>query len=978
MTNHAAGIRPGHRLPMFLLVILVAVGAGLVGGFSALSSPSVPDENVRVTDFTPSGRADRAGNITLEFSNDLVPNDSLDRPILKPPLKFDPPLAGLARWIATDALRFYPDEPLAPATEYQVKVQSDDAFINGNRINEKRTFRFATPGLQIEQAAYRTEPVEGAPSQVRISLTLEFNYAVNLEQLTQKLEITGEANAERGRLSFQVPQLAPPAYVLSEEARREEEGTRAGFRAACDVITEPVALTGDTQWYRLRLKPGLECDGCGAPLRDEFYYTILVSPKGRLVIHRLTPRSTGTSFDIEVDISASINPDDVRNYVSVEPEIDFTLGSNHGRLLLHGDFQPGRTYTVTLAQGMPGSRGAVLEREFSSPIAIPDVPASVAFTARGSFLSRKGSGNVELRTINVDELAVEVEQVFENNLLHFLAGSFDRRSYYRSSLDLVGRRIFFEDKPLAYERNRPLLTTVDVSGIVGDSTRGVFVVTARDKERRSVADSRQVMLTDIGISARMADNFLMVWVHSLADTRPLGRAQVRLISKNNQVLAEGQTDTRGIVTFDNLADRTAGFEPYVITVTHEDDLSYLRFQDCLLPTEDFDVGGRPYLLSGYEAFLYCDRGIYRPGDTAHIVSIVRGVDASVPPEFPFSLNIRDPQGKPFQTLPQTAGNALMTAADYVLPVFAPTGRYTITAEIGDDYEIGRTDFLVEEFMPDRIKVTLATPKDSYRAGDELVVDVTGVFLFGPPARGHRVGGRITFEHDLFRPIGWGEYTFTTPNRTYARTDVPLPDSVLDGDGRHRYTYQLRDAIPAPSALKALLSATVSEQGGRAVGAYKELRIDPYDRYLGLHPRLDGYAKPGETVSIDVIALDADGRPVDLARAQVRFNRIVYHSIFKGDQNGRYRYVSERSIEMIDSTTIRVPQQGAVVSFTPPEYGQYEIAVADGADGHAAAVRFYASGWGYAPWSMANPDRIEIDLNQSEYQPGATAVVQVRA
>jgi len=65
-------------------------------------------------------------------------------------------------------------------------------------------------------------------------------------------------------------------------------------------------------------------------------------------------------------------------------------------------------------------------------------------------------------------------------------------------------------------------------------------VSARDKEQRWISDSRQVMLTDIGISARLADNYLLVWAHSLDDTRPVGKARVVLFSRNNQILLEGR------------------------------------------------------------------------------------------------------------------------------------------------------------------------------------------------------------------------------------------------------------------------------------------------------------------------------------------------------------------------------------------------------------------------------------------------------
>ncbi|HTQ78831.1 MAG TPA: alpha-2-macroglobulin family protein, partial [Thermoanaerobaculia bacterium] len=42
------------------------------------------------------------------------------------------------------------------------------------------------------------------------------------------------------------------------------------------------------------------------------------------------------------------------------------------------------------------------------------------------------------------------------------------------------------------------------------------------------------------------------------------------------------------------------------------------------------------------------------------------------------------------------------------------------------------------------------------------------------------------------------------------------------------------------------------------------------------------------------------------------------------------------------------------------------------------VEFYVSGYGYSPWALKNPGRLDLDLDKTEYAPGETAQVQVRA
>ena len=40
--------------------------------------------------------------------------------------------------------------------------------------------------------------------------------------------------------------------------------------------------------------------------------------------------------------------------------------------------------------------------------------------------------------------------------------------------------------------------------------------------------------------------------------------------------------------------------------------------------------------------------------------------------------------------------------------------------------------------------------------------------------------------------------------------------------------------------------------------------------------------------------------------------------------------------------------------------------------------FFVSGWGYSPWAMANPARIELIPDKKDYRVGEQATVQVHA
>ena len=959
---------------LFFLVILA--GIGIFAKIPSEVNQSGTDQKIEIVRFEPTGRTDTQSNITIEFSRDIVPEDSLDKPVLKPPFKINPPVEGIARWIEKNIIRFYPDNEFQPATEYTVRIKSDRALLYDNKLRGKTGFEFHTPQLAVlnvrEYFSSVGEPVDHGVLKIDIT----FNYPVDPKKLKKRISIKGKENAEESSLDFEVENSSPPPKLFSGESPGSNNTEQSGRKLT--VTTEKFLQTSKTQYYLLEIEDGLVCDGCLIPMSNEFLKTVRVNPKKRLVINYVHPQGRGMSYNLQINFSQTVDIEEIGNYLGIKPDVGAEIEQRYNTVILRGDFKPRESYEITIAEGMPSISGPKLEREFSTIVSIPDLAPSVRFTSNGIFLPDKGEGLIEIETVNIDKLSVEVEEIFANNIVYFLAGGYGRSRGSGREQAILGRSFFIQDYDIEGTWNEKHLTTVDLAGIIGDRGRGIFKITVRNKNRRWTSDSRYAMLTDIGITARMAPTYLMVWVNSLENTRPLSGAEVKLISRNNQIIVEGTCDERGVVIIDDIVDRVQEFEPYVVVVTCGDDLAYLQFDQCRLPISDFDVGGRPYSVSGYEAFVCTDRGIYRPGDTVHIVSIVRGPECSIPDSFPFLVTVYDPQGNEFRQIRGSTGELSFTATDIHIPDFARTGNYTMSAHIGDTYEIGRAEFLVEEFMPDRIRVGAEVDKDSYSAGETMFIKAGGKFLFGPPSAGHNVSGHITIEKENFTPKGRSQYTFNEESKKFARIDINLPDTVLDESGRHLYRYDIASDIRAPSMLKALVSVTISEQGGRAVSGYNEVRIFPYEYYIGLRLNLDGYARPDVPIEFDMVALDRNGGPAALDSVQVKMYRLAYHTILRKDENGYYRYVSEETVQPFDSVCISIAADGTAAAFTPHDYGRYRIVATDLKGGHSSSIIFYVSGWGYTPWAMVNPDRIELGLDKDKYIPGEKAKVQVRA
>ncbi|HBZ01426.1 MAG TPA: hypothetical protein DEO84_08930, partial [candidate division Zixibacteria bacterium] len=768
----------GAALLLFLIVSIATVV--LILAQQIQLPQNGPDLHVKVTDIRPNEYLNtlEPTNIFIHFSRKMIPDDSLNILFSNVPIEIEPSIEGLGKWVENDIFAFYPSASFKPSTEYLIKIKSNHTYEYGNRIDEPRTFKIRTPTLVVTNFWTELADVTEPQFWSRLLIHVTFYYPVDPQELREHLPQT-----LNGKLKLELQETGPSTEmtIISEPFRSQELNGKFPF-----AITK-----------------GLNCVGGSIPMQADYAPGITIPKPEPIVIQNVRSEGAGPNSQVVIQLSQSAALSEIADFITITPKIDFTVSQNWNEINLIGNFKPRETYTIEIKKGMHSLAGQELERDFSSKVMIEDIPPRVTFPDNAVFMSKKGSQLLAVETVNIDEVTVEVEQVFPNNIVYYL-GDYSK-GYFGENTERLGRRIFFKNYKLSSDLNEPLTSTIDIGKIVGDTLHGVYRVAVRRKDQRWTYDSRQVMISDLGVAARLSDNYLMVWVNTLGETKPVGGADVTLYSRNNQVLLDAKTDSRGIAVFENIAEKIKGFEPFVITVTKDGDLSYLQFSDCLISTSDFDVSGRPYLARGYESFLYSDRGVYRPGETVHLVSVVRGVNGAMPQEFPYKVKITDPEGRDFKEYKLTTKEGGISALDIEVPSFAKTGGYNLAARIGEDL-IGQYSFQVEEFMPDRIRTSIATYKESYKAGEDVKIDVNGTFLFGPPCAGNAVGGHVTLDADYFQPTGYSEYAFTDPSVTFTPIQAELPSDKLDEQGNHTYHYRVSANLKPPSSLKMTLSA----------------------------------------------------------------------------------------------------------------------------------------------------------------------------
>lgn len=912
-------------------------------------------DSVRLVEMRPAGEVELRANLTFAFSKPVVAEEEVGKTIDRPLVQFTPEVPGKFRWVSRKELLFLPEMPFRPSTSYSAEVNPGLFLAERQNFSGRRKVEFSTPRIKVESATLNLKTPEqptggGLVAEIRIA----FNHPVDHEELQKHLQ-----------LRFQGGQ------PLDFHLQTEENGRSFLFRS------EPLARTDRQQVIELSLPRGFRGREGDLGLADDFKLTRVLGEKKTLAVTGIAPQGDESSLWIALSFSEPPELDSITNFIQIRPEIPFRVeGKGPTVLLKSNNFKPDASYTVTVLAGLPAPDGYPLARDFSQVVTFGDLEPSLSFNSPGRYLSSRGHLNLGLETVNVDRVNLEIRKIYANNLVVFFNNSDYYMAYY--GLSHVGKVVKSEVIEIPGAKNQVVTTPISLAEYLTGAHRGFFQVIAYDHDYRWRRDLKNVIVTDLGMVAKMSGDDLLVWVNSLTDLKPKPRVRVTLLSRNNQTMGTATTDQQGVAVFRNLRSQREEFEPFIILAEEGDDFSFIKLNDGRISLADFDTRGRPTLEKGYEAFIYMDRDLFRPGDTANLVTVVRGPQVTVPPEFPVRLEIRQPDGQVFRELLGNTRDQGICEFSLPIPEYAQTGKYTVRALIAEE-AAGSATFSVEEFMPDRIKVTLTPDRSAYTPGSRASLLVEGVNLFGPPAAGRRAGMKVTLEAKDFRPEGYASYTFGDRERSFTPIHHELGEKILDKEGRAEFSYVFPMVITPPAIINAVFQATVSEEGGRAVSAYRSVNFYPYRRYIGIKPLSEGYGQVGQEYAAGYVVLNREGQPVEASSLVAEVYRITWQSVYRRDAEGRYRFQSVEEKIKVHSEELPAATGEQVFRYTPRDYGRYQIVIRDTMEkGVQASLNFYVSGWGFAPWAMDNPDKVQLTLEKASYRPGETAQVQIKA
>jgi uncharacterized protein YfaS (alpha-2-macroglobulin family) len=682
------------------------------------------------------------------------------------------------------------------------------------------------------------------------------------------------------------------------------------------------------------------------------------------------------------------------DWVKLTPAADARLKAQDNSLCLDG-LSLNKHYRIALASGLPAADGSRLAEAREAEIDFGDRAKLVRFTGQGFILTRDAPAGVTLDTVNVDNVAIELLRINDRlapGMLASLRGDApDSRWALQNLVTLSARPVWSGTMETNGARNEVVHTGFPLSKVAEQRQPGVYVLVAANAQGLKPRDSdhpflwqrseeyqfstQTVVQTDIALTAVKAADGLHVFARSLATAAPQGDVEIQLQARDSQILGSAKADASGHAVFAPGLLRGTGAASANVVVAYgaAQDFALLNLAQPAFDLSDRGVTGRD-AAGPLDAFIYTERGIYRPGERIHAMALLRDRIGQAVDDGALSLTLRKPNGVPFKKAdlaPQPAGGFHL---DIDLPDTASRGVWHLEAGDADGKVIGTTSIEVQDFVPQRLKVTARATATTLHPNGPVELAIDGRFLYGAPASG--LGGEaqmsIAIDPAPFPQSAQG-FRFGVPNDGFKPQEVELAVDDSDDNGHAVATTQL-DVTPPPNvALKATITAGLREPGGRVTSDKVSLPIRSAPLMIGIRPRFkDDRVREGDEAGFEVIAVDEDGKPVQASLHWTVIERIGHYDWFLADGRwGFHRTDTEKALTSgeIDAT----PDRAAVIT-QKFEWGEYRLVV-EGTGGAAASYSFY-SGWMATAGAADTPDKVDVTIEHEQYKVGETARLRI--
>lgn len=702
----------------------------------------------------------------------------------------------------------------------------------------------------------------------------------------------------------------------------------------------------------------------------------------------------------------------------------------------------GRYVYVQVERGLKSFGGYVMAKRVQHVAQVPPFPAQLNILGQGALLAMSGEKTIAVLVRDLPGLQMDIGRVLPAQLQHLVTqseGNFDKPQFVGAfGVENLAER--FEKKiPLPkLKQGKAHYEALNLGEYLkkdGADKRGIFLLRVKSYDAKTDAtlakvtaeqaeaepepeegegyegggrnysegggdgnepqeDFRLILVTDLGVLVkRSLDGSQDVFVQSIATGLPVAGAEVEVIAKNGQTIFSQTTDATGRAQFAKLDNLTRERTPLMYVVKKAGDMSFLPLnrRDRGLDFSRFDVGGvRNTVQAGtLSAYLFSDRGIYRPGDTINVGMIVKSASwAKTTVGLPLEIEVTDPRGLSVKRERIKLAGGGFNEVAHATQETSPTGNYNVNIYTVKDglahTRLGSVTVRVQEFLPDRMKVTAKLSQEAGANGEgwvapaELKVTVNAQNLFGTPATDRRVEGTLTLQPAFPAFRSHPDHRFYDPLRAKESFSEKLNDEKTDGDGNAVFALDLTRFAKATYRLHFLGRAFEAE-GGRSVAAETSTMISELPYLVGFKPDGDlGYVSRGAARAVNLIAIDP--KTVKIAAPDLKMELIErrFVSVLLKQPNGTYKYESKPKEITVKEAPLNIPATGMSLPLDTSNAGTFFVRIRNAAGVEQNRIEYQVAGAGNVTRTLDRNAELQLTLKNKDVAPGEDLEISVRA
>ncbi|MUK94624.1 hypothetical protein GNP80_19600 [Aliivibrio fischeri] len=634
--------------------------------------------------------------------------------------------------------------------------------------------------------------------------------------------------------------------------------------------------------------------------------------------------------------------------------------------LIYTNIEVGKSYTITLSKPLS------YKKNTQHDVIVYEKEPSVDIVGRGPIVPIFGKRTLPISTINVEQVSVEVLKVTDPALLlnstHYSEspGRWELRELTKATSPVT--HLSFDI--VKTEKNTSQYTEL----LLPKSLESGWYLLAIKPTGNFDYNSEKVLhvaLTDIGIQAKVFPHSLSVQVASLSSADPIQQASVSIYHKNGKQTQLGLIEQH-IGTFNY--DVKQGD---ILSVKKGDQISYLPLRELPLDLSDYAVSGREY--QDVDVFTYSNRDLFKPGETLPLNLLLRNSDGQLVQDV---NRLFIEYIKPDHTIARSRWLQQEDAKGYYqdtyqIPANAPMGKWIAQVKLHKDADkpIGQFTFNVNEFVPERMDLTVDLAKKITPNAQHTSVHLHGKYLFGAPASSNTVKVRSHYQPTHYFDTDYRDFYVGDTFSISTWNDVPsVNDIKLDDKGEYVLSLPLLSPSLMKSPVNARFTFELQETGGATVSRSQQRQLWSDKAIAGIKSpsdEIDSYSD----VLFEFALLNASGDALIAGEMDYTLERNMGGYYWVYNENSGWSIRGDDEWRPVSAEKITTQAGKTHPLSLNVEWGRYRITLTT-KDGVKTRLPFWAGWSDDTTIQPVKPDQLSITLDKKAYRVGDSVAVTI--